>query len=81
MDNYGIEVFSGELSVINSSFTGTTQSALFSNIYQKDLQEVNGAFIAVYGDSKLEITDTQFARGRGTNGGCIALFGSIDTTI
>ena len=32
-DNYGIEVFSGELHILNSNFTGSTQSALFANIY------------------------------------------------
>ena len=74
-------MFSGELHILNSNFTGSTQSALFANIYQRDLLEINGAFVAAYGTSSVTVIGSIFENGRGTHGGCIALFGSSELSI
>jgi hypothetical protein len=74
-DNFGIAIFGGELTLVDTEFTGDQNGALYENIYQRELEEINGGFIAAYGITQIDVTNSGFESGRGTYGGCVALFG------
>lgn len=74
-DNFGIAIFGGELTLVDTEFTNDQNGALYENIYQRELEEINGGFIAAYGITQIDVTNSGFEYGRGTYGGCVALFG------
>lgn len=65
LDNAGITIFSSELQVINCVFSGQSKSML-NIIYQKNLKEITGTYIAAYDINHVIIESTTFEIARGS---------------
>lgn len=77
----GIYASNADVRVLDCVFNGLQRQDFFTRLYNSKLNEINGAFIAVYAYSTLTVVNSSFKGGRSTLGGCILTMGPTTTFI